>query len=88
LSYFAVSGEPEKEGYVDVDSFGDETSNALEPLLGGWHLDEDIGPVQFLSQTLGFGNGPFHVMGQVGIDCQADKTRFPPGLVVEGTEEV
>ena len=88
LGHFPVAGQPEEQRHVDVDALTDELPDGRQALLGGRHLDQDIGAVQGLPQVPGLGNGAVGVVGQVGIDLQADEAVFAVHPVIEGPEDV
>ncbi len=88
LRHLPVAGQAEEQGDVDVDALTDELPDGGQSLLGGRHLDQDIGAVQGLPQAPGLGNGAVGVVGQVGIDLQADEAVFALQLVIEGPEDV
>ena len=88
LGHLPVAGQAEEQGDVDVDALADELPDGRQALLGGRHLDEDIGAVQGLPQVAGLGDGAVGVVGQVGVDLQADEAVLAVQPVIERPEDV
>ncbi len=88
LCHLLIPGQPEQQGNIDVDALADELPDGGQALFGGRHLDQHVGTVQGLPQVPGLFDGAVGVVGQVGIDLQADEAVFAVLPVKQRPEHV
>src|SRR5690606_6439006 len=88
LGDLGVTGDCEQQGDVDVDAVGNQGLDGGNPLAGGRHLDQDIGPVDPGVQLARFGHRAGGVVRQGRRDLDADHPVLAVASVVDRAQHV
>ena len=85
---FAVAVETEDQRDVDAATLGDHLLDRGEPFLGAGDLDHQVAAVDPFVQAACCGLGAWAVVGEAGVDLDADVAVDAVGVVVDLGEHV
>ena len=88
LSHSIIVGQGEHEGDVDIDPLADEPLDGRDALGCGRHFDHHVGAIQGGKETPRLDYCALGVVGQPGIDLQADIAVGATGPFIDRVQDV